>query len=171
MTDGDEENSENIVLKEGIRENYHFKIVDQTVWDFLQGKYGGLKITRSYIKLSQYYNAVEVFLKEVPVLALPTNYDQEKLDEVLKASKRIMLSKRKFFSDLKVRLVDCLKHNGYDGVTADDVRFWRMNRDLTKLKLALEEASEGKGKTEQKECSDTNMEEEKVEELAVNGSS
>ena len=73
MSDGDEMNSENIVLREGMRENYHFKIIDSTIWNFLHQKYSGLRITRQYIKLSQYYNCVEVFLKEVPVLILATN--------------------------------------------------------------------------------------------------
>ena len=73
LQDGNEDNSENIPIKEGLRENCHFKIIDRSLWSFLHAKYGGREIKRLYVKLSTHYNCVEVFLREVPLIIIPTS--------------------------------------------------------------------------------------------------
>lgn len=60
-------------VKADVRERLQFKIVNQELWTFLHSKYGGSEIKRYAIPLSYYSTSIEVRLKLIPVIILPTS--------------------------------------------------------------------------------------------------
>lgn len=58
-------------LRSDVSERYQFKIINQELWSFLHGKYGGSEIKRYSIPQGTYYTSIEVRLKQVPIVLLP----------------------------------------------------------------------------------------------------
>jgi hypothetical protein len=60
-------------LKSDVRERYDYKVINQELWQFLYSKYGGSEIKRYSVPQGQYWTTIEVRLKPVPLVILPTS--------------------------------------------------------------------------------------------------
>lgn len=54
-------------------EGADFKIYSQELWDFLVTKYEGNEVKRYYISLGTLFSQVELKLKSIPIIILPTD--------------------------------------------------------------------------------------------------
>ena len=59
-------------IRDDVRERYEFKIVNQEFWEFLHSRYGGSIIKRAANSVNPYSTTVEVRLKRLTVVLLPT---------------------------------------------------------------------------------------------------
>jgi hypothetical protein len=60
-------------LKADVRERYDYKVINQELWQFLYSRYGGSEIKRYAVPQGQYWTTIEVRLKSVPLVILPTS--------------------------------------------------------------------------------------------------
>lgn len=124
-------------VREDIRERYQFKVVNQELWEFLHSRYGGSTIRRVSIPLSQWSNQVEIRLKRVPIVVLPTHRLYQGGDALAGLEKDflIQLPKKSKFIDVKKRIVDCINaanekligKNLATPITDADIRLWKFS--------------------------------------------
>ena len=66
---------------------------------------------------------------------------------------RIQISKRKNYSDLKKRIVDCLVAQGLKDVTESDVRLWKFSEAEERLRDACKQIT---NKTDEEDAKEMN---------------